>query len=106
MVAENLALAVTDVIADGHLAWFRDHQIRLLPVSYKEAMLDMACNVLALGGDRVVSPRHSTRVNAMLRAEGLTVIDPELDLFSKGGGSVHCMTMPLRRDPYGGGSRA
>jgi arginine deiminase len=46
----------------------------------------------------VISPRHSTRINAALRAEGLTVYDPELDLFAAGGGSVHCMTMPLRRE--------
>jgi arginine deiminase len=34
-----------------------------------------------------------------LRAEGITVLDPELDEFARGGGSVHCMTMPLLRDP-------
>jgi arginine deiminase len=38
------------------------------------------------------------RVNAALRAEGITVFDPELDEFARGGGSVHCMTMPLRRE--------
>jgi arginine deiminase len=27
------------------------------------------------------------------------VLDPELDVFAAGGGSVHCMTMPLRREP-------
>ncbi|MBH0237310.1 dimethylarginine dimethylaminohydrolase family protein [Methylobrevis albus] len=99
MVADGLALACSDVIDDAHLAWFRDHGIRLLPVTYKEAMGAMGCNVLALGGGRVISPRHSARINDMLRAEGLTVLDPELDLFARGGGSVHCMTMPLRRDP-------
>lgn len=97
MVAEKLALVAPDALADADLDWFRAQGIRLLPVSYKEAMRDMACNVLALGDGRVVSPRHSTRVNAMLRAEGLVVLDPELDQFSQGGGSVHCMTMPLRR---------
>lgn len=97
MVAENLAIACVDVIDDEDLAWFRDQGIQLLPVSYKEAMHGMGCNVLALGRDRVVSPRHSTRVNAMLRAEGIAVIDPELDQFSQGGGSIHCMSMPLRR---------
>jgi N-dimethylarginine dimethylaminohydrolase len=99
MVADGLAIAVTDVIDDDHLHWFAAHGIRILPVSYKEAMGQMGCNVLALGDDRVVSPRHSARINAMLRAEGLTVLDPELDLFARGGGSVHCMTMPLLRDP-------
>jgi arginine deiminase len=27
------------------------------------------------------------------------VFDPPLDLFALGGGSVHCMTMPLNREP-------
>ncbi|MBO1358797.1 arginine deiminase [Acetobacter sacchari] len=97
MVAENLALCAVDVLADEDLDWFRAQGIRLLPVTYKEVMRDMGCNVLALGRERVVSPRHSKRVNEMLRAEGLTVVDPELNQFSQGGGSVHCMTMPLRR---------
>jgi arginine deiminase len=99
MVADRLALAVEDVIDDDHLAWFAGHGIRILPVTYKEAMGAMGCNVLALGRDRVISPKHSTRINAMLRAEGLDVLDPRLELFAAGGGSVHCMTMPLDRDP-------
>nr|WP_298798533.1 arginine deiminase family protein [uncultured Acetobacter sp.] len=97
MVAENLAIAAVDCLSDEDLDWFKAQGIRLLPVTYKEAMRDMGCNVLALGKDRVVSPYHSTRINAMLRAEGLTVLDPELNQFSPGGGSIHCMTMPLRR---------
>lgn len=97
MVAENLALCATDIIADEDLDWLQAQGIRLLPVTYKEVMRDMGCNVLALGRERVISPRHSLRINEALRAEGLTVIDPELNQFSRGGGSVHCMTMPLRR---------
>lgn len=99
MVADGLALAVVDVIDDDHLDWFRANGVRLLAVTYKEAMLAMGCNVLALGRDRVISPRHSARINAALRAEGLAVLDPDLDVFAAGGGSVHCMTMPLRREP-------
>ncbi|WP_181704686.1 dimethylarginine dimethylaminohydrolase family protein [Chthonobacter rhizosphaerae] len=98
MVTDGLAIACVDVIDDEHLDWFRAHGIRLLPVTYKEAMGQMGCNVLALGGDRVVSPRHSRRINDMLKADGIAVYEPDLNLFSAGGGSVHCMTMPLRRD--------
>jgi arginine deiminase len=47
----------------------------------------------------VISPAHSTRLNAVLREEGVTVFDPPLDCFAQGGGSIHCMTMPLRREP-------
>lgn len=98
MAADGLAVACPDVLPDDLLAWLRDRQIRIVPATYKEVM-QMSCNVLALGNDTVISPRHSTALNARLRAEGLTVLDPELDLFAAGGGSVHCMTMPLRRDP-------
>ena len=97
MVAPGLALACTDALADDFVAWLRERDIRLIDVRYREAMADMACNVLALGGGKVLSPRHCARTNAALRAEGLTVLDPELRLFAHGGGSAHCMTMPLRR---------
>jgi N-dimethylarginine dimethylaminohydrolase len=99
MAADGLALACIDVLDEGFVAWLRSHDIRLLDVSYREAMQEMGCNILSLGNDRVVSPKHSQRINAALKAEGLTVLDPNLDLFAAGGGSVHCMTMPLRRDP-------
>jgi N-dimethylarginine dimethylaminohydrolase len=97
MAAEGLALACPDALPDDFLGWLAERQIRVIPVGYRDAMADMACNVLALGDGRVLSPRHSARTNAALRAEGLTVLDPELRLFAHGGGSAHCMTMPLRR---------
>jgi N-dimethylarginine dimethylaminohydrolase len=99
MVADGIALGCIDVLDDAFLAWLSEHGIKLIEVSYKEAMQEMACNILALGKNRVISPRHSKRINAAIRAEGFTVLDPNLDLFAAGGGSVHCMTMPLRRDP-------
>ena len=98
MVAPSLALVCESALPQDFLAALDERGIRRLPVSYDEAMGAMACNVLALGEERVLSPRHLARVNALLRAEGLTVLDPELDLFAAGGGSAHCMTMPLRRD--------
>jgi N-dimethylarginine dimethylaminohydrolase len=98
MAAEGLALVCPDALPPDFLGWLAERQIRTLSVGYREAMADMACNVLALGGGRVISPRHCARSNAALRAEGLEVLDPELRLFAHGGGSAHCMTMPLRRD--------
>jgi N-dimethylarginine dimethylaminohydrolase len=97
MAAEGLALTCREALPDDFLGWLEANRIRTLEVGYREAMADMACNVLALGDGRVLSPRHSARVNAALRAEGLTVLDPTLRLFASGGGSAHCMTMPLRR---------
>jgi len=98
MATPRLAVACIDVLGNGFETFLNDRQIQVIHASYAEVMA-MSCNLLSLGNDRVISPHHSTRLNAALRAEGITVLDPELDEFARGGGSVHCMTMPLLRDP-------
>jgi arginine deiminase len=97
MVAERLAVACVDVLDDEFVAWLKRQRIELVPVGYRETML-LGCNVLALGGERVIAPAHAREMNAKLRAAGITVLDPDVELFARGGGGVHCMTMPLRRD--------
>ena len=97
MAAPGLAVACTDVLDENFLAWLRDCGIRIVPVPYREAMR-LGCNILALGGGRVVSARGSAVLNAALRAEGLEVLDPELSLFAAGGGGPHCLTCPLLRE--------
>jgi N-dimethylarginine dimethylaminohydrolase len=97
MAAPGLAVACTDVLDEGFLGWLGDRGIRVIPVPYREAMR-LGCNVLSLGGDRVISSRGSVALNAALRAEGLAVLDPDLSLFAAGGGGPHCLTCPLARD--------
>jgi N-dimethylarginine dimethylaminohydrolase len=98
MATDRLAVACIDVLGDDFAAWAAANGIELVLASYAEVMA-MSCNLLALGDGRVISPVHSRRINAELRGRGLTVIDPPLDLFAAGGGSVHCLTMPLNRLP-------
>ncbi len=98
MITDRLAIACVEVLGDDFAAWLAGHGIAVVPATYREVM-EMSCNVLALGQDRVISPHHSRRVNEAIRAHGVAVIDPELDHFALGGGCVHCMSMPLRRDP-------
>lgn len=97
MVTDTLAVACTEVLGDDFAAWLRGAGIDWVEASYRDVM-EMSCNLFSLGGGRVISPAHSVRVNAALRARGVTVLDPPMDLLSQGGGSVHCLTMPLRRD--------
>ncbi len=96
MATPHLAVACIDVLGEEFCAFLASRGIRCLRASYGETMA-MSCNLLALGDGRVISPAHSRQINAALRAEGVTVLDPELDEFARGGGSVHCMTMPLSR---------
>jgi arginine deiminase len=98
MATPRLAVACIDVLGEAFEQFLAERQIRTIRATYGEVMA-MSCNLLALGDDRVISPAHSTRLNAILRAEGVEVFAPELDEFARGGGSVHCMTMPLLREP-------
>ncbi len=98
MVTDGLALVCEDALPEDFLPWLTKHSIGTINVGYKAAMADMACNVLALGNDTVISPRHCEATNEALTAEGIRVLDPELRLFAHGGGSAHCMSMPLFRD--------
>jgi len=97
MATDSLAVACIDVLGDHFARYLGHHGIEIVAASYPEVMA-MSCNLLALGDNRVISPAHSVRINAELRVRGVTVIDPPLDVFARGGGSIHCMTMPLRRE--------
>lgn len=96
MAAPDLAVACLDVLPDDFIAWLRGHGIRCIDVSYAQAMA-LGCNLLCLGQGRVISAAASRDLNAALRAEGLTVLDPDLSLFTAGGGGPHCLTGPLAR---------
>jgi arginine deiminase len=96
MVAPGLALACRDALDAGFLDTLAARGIRVLDVPYAEAMQLMS-NVLPLGRGAVVSAREAMRVNAVLRAEGLTVLDPALSCFTMGGGGPRCLTCPLSR---------
>jgi arginine deiminase len=97
MVAPALAVACTDVLEPAFLDWLREHRIELIPVPYRETM-QLGCNLLALGRERVISPAGARELNQRLRAHGIEVLAPDLSLFTRGGGGAHCMSLPLARD--------
>lgn len=98
MAADGLALVAEDVVSDDLVRWLRGLGIEIVPVSYRETMA-LGCNVLSLGGGRLVSPESSGELNARLRSLGLDVLDPPLDMFTAIGGSIHCLCQPLCREP-------
>ena len=100
MLAPKLAAVCLETTSDRVLGWLRSKGIELLPVSYRDTM-KLGCNVVALGGDRVLSTAESKDLNEKLRTLGFTVYDPDVSMFTLGGGGVHCMCQALRRDPTG-----
>jgi N-dimethylarginine dimethylaminohydrolase len=98
MAAEGLAVVCEEVLGPEFTSWLNGRGIQYISVSADEAM-KLGCNLLALGNERVIVPEHCTKIRKQLRAEGLDVITVELDMFTLGGGGVHCLTQPLNRAP-------
>ena len=98
MLAKGLAVACVEAVEPELLDWLRSKQIRIIAIPYGDAM-QLGTNVVALGNDRVLVPSSSKNLIAACRAEGLTVFDPDVSMIAQGGGAVHCMCQPLRRDP-------
>ena len=64
----------------------------------REDMYEMNSNVFSISPEVVVSEKHFTRLNAWLRAQGLTVEEIPYSEISKQEGLLRCSTLPLLRD--------
>jgi N-dimethylarginine dimethylaminohydrolase len=98
MAAPGLAVICEEAAPPGLADWLTAMDIELVAVSYADVMR-LGANVMALGGDRVLSAAGAGELNERLRALGLTVYDPDLWPFTMGGGGPHCLAQPLRRGP-------
>ncbi len=98
MLAKKLAVICKDAVEDELVDWLTGLGIELIDISFK-AVLELGVSVAALGDDRVLIPATNIELKDRCRAHGLTVIDPDVSMFTAGGGGVHCMCQPLRRDP-------
>jgi N-dimethylarginine dimethylaminohydrolase len=98
MLAHKLAAVCLDTTDDSIVAWLKSKKIEIVPVNYRDTM-QLGCNVMSLGDGKVISTSQSKDLNARLRARGFTVYDPDVTMFTLGGGGVHCMAQALRRDP-------
>ena len=98
MLAPKLAAVCLDCTDPEIVKWLRAKKIEIIPVPFQETM-ELGCNVVALGDDRVLLPEGSKTLKAALKAHGFTVYDPDLSMITQGGGGVHCMCQSLIRDP-------
>ena len=97
MLAEKLAAVCIECTDPSVITWLKSKNIELIEVPFQDT-LNLGCNVVALGEDRVLLPQHSEFLKERLKALGFTVYDPDISMISSGGGGVHCMCQPLKRD--------
>ncbi len=97
VVTEKVALYGKDGLPGDFVAFLQGRGWRMIPLGEDEVM-KTGCNVLSLGEERILSFAENATVNAMLVAEGFTVLAPALREFTKMGGGPHCLTFELQRD--------
>ncbi|MGI9483617.1 MAG: dimethylarginine dimethylaminohydrolase family protein [Hyphomicrobiales bacterium] len=94
---ENLLVACLDALEP----WVVDHLTEwgfvFVDVPYREAK-NLGVNLVALGNGKVLSMKGATELNEKMRALGYYVYDPDMSMFTLGGGGVHCLCQALSRD--------
>jgi N-dimethylarginine dimethylaminohydrolase len=79
------------------LEWLRAKGFELIEFSAEDAFR-VGGNAISLGGETILSSAAGASLNEALRARGLTVHDPDLSMFTLGGGGPHCLGQALRRE--------
>jgi N-dimethylarginine dimethylaminohydrolase len=100
MLAPKLAAVCVEAASGGLVGWLRAKGIEIVEVPLAD-VFTLGVNAISLGDDRVLSSSHARTLNEQLRARGLEVLDPDLDMFTLGGGGAHCLAQALRRDRGG-----
>ena len=99
-LAEKLLVACIDAMEPWLVKQLRDWGFDFVDVPYREAK-NLGVNLVALGNEKVLSMSGATELNEKMRALGFTVYDPDLSMFTLGGGGVHCLAQALCRDSVG-----
>ena len=97
VLADGVAAVCTEVIAGPTVEWLRGKGFEIIEVSAEQAFT-LGVNAISLGEERVLSAKAATELNGALSSLGLTVLDPDLSMFTLGGGGAHCLAQPLRRE--------
>jgi N-dimethylarginine dimethylaminohydrolase len=97
ILAPKLAAVCVEAASGGLVRWLDAAGFEIIEVGVEDAF-GLGVNAISLGEDRVISTRRSEDLNAQLRARGLEVLDPDLEMFTLGGGGAHCLAQSLRRE--------
>ncbi len=96
-IAEKLTAVCLDCTEPGIVDWLKAKKHDIIYVPFRQTM-ELGCNLMSLGKDRVIVPTASTTLSENLRARGFDVTCVETAEISKTGGGIHCMAQALRRE--------
>ncbi len=96
-LGEKLAVACVDAMEPWLVDIVKGWGIEIVEVEFREAR-NLGVNLVALGNDKILSMAGATELNAKMRALGFEVYDPDMSMFTLGGGGVHCLCQALHRE--------
>jgi N-dimethylarginine dimethylaminohydrolase len=97
-IAKQLTAVCLTCTDPGIVAWLKAKGHEIVDVPFEDTM-NLGCNFMSLGRDRVILPKSSRVLSQRLRARGFEVAEVDMSEISKTGGGIHCMAQALRRDP-------
>jgi N-dimethylarginine dimethylaminohydrolase len=100
VLAPKLAAVCVELVSTGLVAWLRDKGFEILDVPGDEAF-KLGVNAISLGDDRVLTGAGARSLNDQMKAHGLELSAPDLDMFTLGGGGAHCLGQALHREAMG-----
>ncbi len=99
-IASKLTAVCLDSTEPALVDWLKTKGHEIIDVPFQDT-INLGCNFMSLGRDRVIAPKASRTLIEQLRARGFEVADVDMSEISKTGGGIHCMAQALRRDPQG-----
>ncbi len=100
VLAPKLVALCVDVLSVSLHRWLREKGFEVVEFGADHAF-QLGGNAISLGGDRALSGAGAGELNDAIRAHGLSVYDPDLSMFTLGGGGARCLSQPLRRERVG-----
>jgi N-dimethylarginine dimethylaminohydrolase len=99
-IAKRLTAVCLACTEPALVAWLKAKGHQIIDVPFEDT-INLGCNFMSLGRDRVIVPKSSRALVRQLRAHGFEVAEVDMSEISKTGGGIHCMAQSLRRDPTG-----
>lgn len=93
----KLLVACLDALEPWVVKQLKAWGFEFVDVPYIEAK-NLGVNLVALGNNKVLSMSGAAVLNEKMRAMGYEVYDPDMSMFTLGGGGVHCLCQALHRE--------
>jgi len=96
-IARKLTAVCLACTEPGIVSWLKGKGHEIIDVPFEDT-INLGCNFMSLGKERVIVPKSSRTLIEKLRAHGFQVAEVDMSEISKTGGGIHCMAQALRRE--------